>query len=117
MNKKEAPKYRHPFSHKEIQLKITEEKNEKILSGQYYSENKKDVFLIENGIPNFTYPKKLAQIDNETRENYEKLANEYDRFADIPFKTFNTAEYDVREKMTNQLNINKNSIVITRINK
>ena len=112
MNKKEAQKYRHPFSHEEIRLEIIEEKNEKIILGKYYSENKKDIFSIETGIPNFTYPKELAQIDDETRANYEKLANEYDKFANIPFNTFKTDEKEIREKMTDQLNIQENSIVL-----
>lgn len=70
------------------------------------------VFDIKEGIPDFTWPKELAVIDEETRKTYEKLAKEYDKFAPFPFWTFKSDEIVVREDMVDRLNINENSIVL-----
>ena len=62
-------------------------------------------YKIENFIPDFTWPKNLNNIDQETKEIYEKLAQEYDKFAEIPFQTFNQSNEEVREKITAKLNL------------
>ncbi len=43
---------------------------------------------------------------------YNKLANEYEKFDSIPFQTFYENEEDVREKMTDKLNLKSNSKVL-----
>lgn len=69
-------------------------------------------FEISAGIPDLTWPKTLAQIDEETRETYDNLAKNYDKFADFPFRTFLTCEQEVREKMTDQLAVRPDSCVL-----
>ena len=82
-----------------------------ITNGELTCSNK-HAFHISNGIPDFTWPKELANVDKETKELYNKLANEYEKFASIPFQTFHENEDDVREKMTDKLNLQKNSKVL-----
>jgi ubiquinone/menaquinone biosynthesis C-methylase UbiE len=65
-------------------------------------------YKINNFIPDFTWPKELAEIDEETRSHYEKLADEYEKFANIPFQTFGQSNEEVREKITSKLDIRPN---------
>ena len=69
-------------------------------------------YLIKNFVPDFTWPKELAEIDEETRSNYDRLADEYDKYADIPFQTFNQSNEEVREKITSKLNLKSNYKVL-----
>lgn len=85
--------------------------SEKVLDGELKCENG-HVFTISNGIPDFTWPKELADIDKATKELYDKLANDYEKFANIPFQTFKEDEKDVRERMTDKLNLASNSVVL-----
>jgi ubiquinone/menaquinone biosynthesis C-methylase UbiE len=62
-------------------------------------------YRIENFIPDFTWPKELANIDAETRAHYDKLANEYEKYADLPFQTFGQSNENVRNKITSKLNL------------
>ncbi len=82
-----------------------------IIEGQLKCDNKHE-FNINAGIPDFTWPKELANIDEATRLTYEKLAAEYEKFASFPFWTFKWNESDVRTNMTNRLNLREDSIVL-----
>ncbi len=94
-------------------LSLTNEKgkNEIIYEGLLKCNNGHEFIIIE-GIPDFTWPKELANIDEETRLIYEKLASEYDKFASFPFRTFKSDENEIREKMTDRLKLNENSNVL-----
>lgn len=69
-------------------------------------------FSIEHSIPDFTWPKELANVDQATKDLYNRLAEDYDKFASIPFQTFYDKEDNVREKMTDQLALTPNSKVL-----
>lgn len=69
-------------------------------------------YVIDNYIPDFTWPKELANIDQATKDSYEKLALEYEKYADIPFQTFGQSNEEVREKITSKLNLKSNSRVL-----
>jgi ubiquinone/menaquinone biosynthesis C-methylase UbiE len=69
-------------------------------------------FIVSDGIPDFTWPKELANTDQQTKDIYNKLANEYEKFASIPFQTFYENEDDVREKMTDKLNLQTDNKVL-----
>lgn len=103
--------YKCPYDGSDLKFNICDEKSDVIFSGKLESQSGETFEIIE-GVPDLTWPKKLAAIDKATRESYEKLAAEYDRFADIPFQTYKTSEYDVREKMTDQLELRHDSIVL-----
>ena len=69
-------------------------------------------FTIDHGIPDFTWPKDLANIDQVTKDLYDHLAANYEKFASIPFQTFGCDEENVREAMTDKLNISPDSRVL-----
>jgi ubiquinone/menaquinone biosynthesis C-methylase UbiE len=82
-----------------------------ITAGEFVCTNG-HTFAIADGVPDFTWPKDLAITDEKTRQTYDKLADEYDKYADIPFMNFFTDPADIREKVANQLNINEDSKVL-----
>jgi ubiquinone/menaquinone biosynthesis C-methylase UbiE len=94
-------------------LKIKNERNGNTIidTGELFCPNGHS-FNISKGIPDFTWPKTLAQIDQKTRETYEKLASEYEKFANLPFQTFKESEFQVREAMTDRLKLNESSKVL-----
>ncbi len=96
--------YRCPITNSELSLSNEVIVDGRIKEGVLTAENG-NVYPIENFIPDFTWPKELAEIDQETREMYENLAKEYDKFADIPFQTFKQSNEEVREKITAKLNL------------
>lgn len=104
--------YKSPIDASLLKLEVTYQHEKNIIDGIFKDSNNQDIFKIIEGIPDFTYPKSLAQIDEKTRLTYEKLANEYDKYASIPFQTFYSSEFEEREKMTDKLNLNENSIVL-----
>lgn len=104
--------YRSPINGNLLRLKITDAIEDKIITGTIIGDEDNERYEVSDGIPDFTFPKKLAQIDEHTRSTYEKLAREYDKYADIPFQTFYSSEYNEREKMTDKLNINECSTVL-----
>ena len=69
-------------------------------------------FFVNDSLPDFTWPKELAEIDEETRNTYNILANEYEKFASIPFQTFYEDEDVVRDKMTDKLELKNNSKIL-----
>ncbi len=92
-------------------FKLTETTNdsEEIIDANLFCENGHQ-FLIKNGIPDLTWPKELADVDLATRAAYDKLAEDYEKFANIPFQTFGEDEALIREDMTNRLDISSSDI-------
>ncbi len=111
MKKTEQNIYRCPCCAKELTLTIKEVQHDNVISGSLDSHDSLS-FVIDNGTPDLTWPKELADIDKETRETYNNLADNYDLFADIPFKTFKSDESEVRRTMVDKLNITSESIVL-----
>lgn len=104
MKKKESDNYVCPSSLKKLNLEIFKEENDVVIEGILVSEDK-IIFPIKKGIPDLTWPQELQKIDEETRKAYDKLAIDYDKYASIPFQTYNCDEILVRQKMIEQLNI------------
>ncbi|MBS1757398.1 MAG: methyltransferase domain-containing protein [Bacteroidetes bacterium] len=103
--------YRCPITLNKLRIKNEKIVNNRIKSGILVSD-KGIHFEIEEFIPDFTWPKELANIDQTTRESYEKLALEYEKYADIPFQTFNQSNQAVREKIIVKLNLKENFQVL-----
>jgi ubiquinone/menaquinone biosynthesis C-methylase UbiE len=103
--------YRCPISLSKLSLAVNKQEKDDVMDGTLTSETGIGYKIVE-GVPDFTYPKELAQVDKQTRELYDKLANEYDKFADFPFRTFGISEAQVRENITDRLNIRKDSKVL-----
>jgi ubiquinone/menaquinone biosynthesis C-methylase UbiE len=104
--------YRSPDDGRLLKIKNPSTKGVEIITGTIVGSKKNEKYEILGGIPDFTFPKELAQEDMQARSDYEKLAKEYDKYADIPFQTFYSSEYDERQKMTNKLGLKENSIVL-----
>jgi SAM-dependent methyltransferase len=111
MRRSNVQDYRCPACLSSFNLSETSSDSDEIVDANLICDNGHQ-FLIEKGIPDLTWPKELANIDLITRATYEKLANDYDKFASIPFQTFREDEADLREDMTNRLNITSSSIVL-----
>ena len=58
---------------------------------------------IADGIPDFTWPPVLQASDEQTRQSYEDMAQEYDCYAALPFITYRADEHAVRERMVDKL--------------
>ncbi len=111
MKLENAKVYHCPACALPLKLEHTKVSGENVLTGEFLCANGHK-FLIDNGIPDFTWPKDLAITDDETRRIYEKVADDYEKFALFPFWTFKSDEYDVREKMTDKLGLKENSVVL-----
>jgi ubiquinone/menaquinone biosynthesis C-methylase UbiE len=103
--------YRCPMSLSKLTLTARKQEHDDVTEGTLTSEAGIG-YEISEGLPDFTYPKELALVDKQTRELYDKLAREYDKFADIPFQTFHSKEPAVREKITDKLELKKDSKVL-----
>jgi ubiquinone/menaquinone biosynthesis C-methylase UbiE len=111
MNVKEINNYRCPACLGHLSLVVKEKIDSNIVSGKLSCPDG-HTFDLESGYPDFTWPKNLAKVDEETKAIYEKLAEEYDKFASIPFQTFNSDERIVRRDMIDRLNIQPDSTVL-----
>ena len=103
--------YKCPSCLDDLSLKVIEQKGVDVITGSFHCTNGHS-YTIEKGIPDFTWPKELASVDQETKKTYEKLAKEYDKFASIPFLTFKEDEEKVRHDMIDRLNISSDSVVL-----
>ena len=104
MKKQEVNIYRCPCCAKPLKLEVFKGKNGKVTKGDFLSHDGIK-FPIDNGIPDFTWPKKLNLIDKKNRITYDKLANEYDKYASLPFQTYYSNENEVYGKMISKLNL------------
>jgi len=102
MKLNELEVYRCPLTGSKLKLINEIVNQDQVQDGLLLSE-KGIEFKVNNFIPDFTWPKELAEIDSETRAHYEKLADEYEKFANIPFQTFKQSNEEVREKITSKL--------------
>ena len=102
--------YRSPKSNKALTLKVTQGEQQNITSGKLLVDD--EVYEIHDGIPDFTYPAELAEIDQETKDSYDRLAEDYHKFSDIPFRTFKTPEAEVRKKIITAMNMKPDSKVL-----
>jgi ubiquinone/menaquinone biosynthesis C-methylase UbiE len=111
MKEREANSYRCPVCQLGLELIVNEHKEGEIVAGTFQCVSGHH-FSISDGIPDFTWPKELMEMDQATRDTYDKLAQEYDKFASFPFMTFYSDENEVRKKITDALVINESSIVL-----
>ncbi|THU41535.1 class I SAM-dependent methyltransferase [Niastella caeni] len=111
MKRNDANVYRCPCCLSSLSLISIKEEGDNVINGKLRCDNNHE-FAIENSLPDFTWPKELANIDQQTKDLYNKLAEEYDKFASIPFQTFHTSEEEVRKDMTNRLNLQSDNKVL-----
>jgi len=111
MNRQEAVTYICPATGSPLQLEITRADAEQVIDG-YFVDSSGTRFPIRNGIADFTWPPMLQKSDAQTRDSYESLAEEYDRYAPLPFITYRADENAVREHMVDLLELRPDSCVL-----
>jgi len=111
MNKNEVDFYRCPESGGPLKLEIAEISGNEVVEGKLVNQKNID-FPIENGVPNFTWPQNLGVFDQTSRAAYDELAEDYEKFADIPFRTYRCSEADVRKRMIDQLEISSGDCIL-----
>ena len=70
------------------------------------------VFETINQIPNLIYPKSLNDHDLEAKNFYEGRADDYDKYLHLTFQTYNEDEEQVRNKMIELLELQKDYKVL-----
>jgi len=111
MKRKCADLYVSPNTRRALRLEIDRADGEEIIGGRLCDDTG-HTFAIDRGIADFTWPLELAQIDRETRALYDRLAADYEKFANIPFMTYKCEEKDIRNNITDRLNLRPDSKVL-----
>ncbi len=111
MKKNVFEKYRCPQNKDNLTLKILEESNGDIKSGELISNDGK-VYKIINGIPDLIFPEKLPVEEKSIMEWYDNNYEVYDEFLPVTFDTFNVDEHEERNKMISALEIKPNYKVL-----
>ena len=95
--------YRSPGSHCDLVLKGASSDDDEIVRGSLVASD--GSFPIEEGIPDFTWPKRLSERERATIEFYDGRADVYDKYLPLTFSTFGEQEVDVRNAMVDRLGI------------
>ena len=103
--------YRCPNTKQKLSLENAVIKNDDVISGELRSSSGA-VYPIVDGLPDFTYPKRLLPSDSMMREYYENVADVYDDLLPLTFSTFGVNEWEERGKLINASNIKEDSIVL-----
>lgn len=112
MDKNQKDFYRSPATSAPLTLRVLSEKKNKVIEGELLAADGETRFAIHDGIPDFTWPPTLQQADAETRDSYENMADDYDRYAPLPFQTYRADEEAVRERMVGLLELKEDSRVL-----
>lgn len=111
MRKSSLNKYVCPFDSSKLELNEFDCIEHNVISGLLVSPNGFS-YSISNGIPDLTYPKQLSQIDQQARDTYEKLADEYHIYTKILSLTYKSSEDDVRNNIIDKLSLKADSKVL-----
>lgn len=111
MNHRQATTYICPATGSTLKLEVVSAVGDEVLEGVLRNSSNIS-FPIIDGIPDFTWPAELLISDEQTRQSYEDMAQEYDRYAALPFITYRADEHAVRERMVNKLEIQADSKVL-----
>jgi ubiquinone/menaquinone biosynthesis C-methylase UbiE len=103
--------YRSPADGSKLTIDINKQVSNKVIEGNFKSKAG-HIFQIKNGIPDFTWPKELAGIDRKTKDLYDKLADDYEKFVEVFFKTYQTDDKTLRTDITDRLELKPNYTVL-----
>lgn len=78
----------------------------------YYEDLNGNKFYLEDGLPDFIYPKELPESDLESIAWYKNNAAVYDDFLPLTFDTFGVNEDEERMKLIKELKLEKNHKVL-----
>ncbi len=111
MNYQQASIYICPYTGTPLKMVNITYNGDEIIEGELH--NTVNIsFPIINGIPDFTWPTLLQDSDAQTRQSYEDIAQDYDRYAELPFITYHANEHSVRECMVDKLELQTHSTVL-----
>lgn len=97
MKRQDVDHYRNPADGGVLTIENADGAGSEVVTGALVSASG-ERFTIENGIPNLLWPKTLAGIEEATKEDYDKVADEiYDRAMEWQFASFFEDEEQVRE--------------------
>ncbi|SMP72139.1 Methyltransferase domain-containing protein [Desulfonatronum zhilinae] len=100
----ELANYRCPVSMRE--MKIVDSKHNdigEVVSGRIQCADFE--YLIEAGIPDFTYPKELPEADFNSRVSYNSVSEDYDNVQNVTFKILEVDENEIRSNMIDFLQL------------
>ncbi|MEO5891116.1 MAG: class I SAM-dependent methyltransferase [Ferruginibacter sp.] len=101
-----------PYTHQPLDIEVSKKKGEEIVKGSFKSKESGLVFLVEDGVPDFTYPAQLIGSDKDFNKKYEENARLYNEGMDWLFSSFFENEDDVRNKLISYLNIKPNHFIL-----
>lgn len=105
------PIYICPATSSELKL-IIEKEEDGIIKEGFYENAELTKYNICDGIPDFTYPLKLSDSQQEQLRYYETHADVYDELQGLTFLIHNTEEDQIRKEMVSYLNLKPNSKVL-----
>ena len=111
MNRQQAATYICPATGSTLQLEIVTAVRDEVVEGIFRNSDIAS-FPIVDGIPDFIWPPVLQASDAQTRQSYEDMAQDYDRYAELPFITYRSDEHAVRERMVDRLELRIESKVL-----
>jgi len=103
--------YRHPNGGETMELIDEKVIESEVISGRLVTKSGQ-IFSINNGIPDFTWPIILKKSDLDARISYDSLAEDYDKYNDFFLKTYNENENSLRTHITEKLKITPSSKVL-----
>lgn len=103
--------YRSPVDTSKLHMEVLEKNSDKIIAGKLISESG-HIFRIENGIPDFTWPEQLSRSDQETKDTYDNIADDYDNYTSVMHDTYLSDEVELRTLITDKLLLNADSKVL-----
>lgn len=107
-----ADVYRTPGDPKErLKLEILDREGDEVRTGRFLIASG-IVFSIERGVPDFTWPLTLAAEDAASRTSYDRIADDYDKFAPLPFRTLRSDEWAIRGLMIDDLHLRDDATVL-----
>lgn len=110
MQKNNFKIYVSPLNQEELALEIFEEHENCIVSGLFSSSNSQ--FLIKDGIPDFTFPKKLSKRDQYAKDFYEGRVDAYEQNLHLTFDIQSENEEQIRNRMIDAIELRPDSRVL-----
>ncbi len=101
-----------PVFKKQLKLKASAGKKNKIISGSLIDAHTLEEYRIGNGIINISYPPVLTGLDSDFNAKYEINSQFYNEGMKWLFGSFYEKEEDVRKKLIAPLRLRKNSFVL-----
>lgn len=103
--------YVSPNTGEPLSLRAEEEEEGEVVEGVLESKNGES-YLIERGIPDFTYPPRLNPSDQSMRDYYDNVADVYDDLLHLTFDTFGVDEWKERDSIIDSLELTPDSVVL-----